>query len=243
MSTIERKKAILEYMRENGSVSVRKLCSVFYVSEATIRRDLTDLEKSGALKRTFGGAIPAVETNPQIPLFIREAMNSGEKNEICRQAAALIRDGNTIFIDGSSTAQCLVKYLRKFQELTVVTYSLKTAMLLSEAHIQTYCTGGLLLENSLIFTGPETVGFAERVNPDLCFMSCKGLNTEGIFTDTSDIETPIRREFLKCSQKRVFLMTENKIGNTYFHTLCHSTDVDYIFTVGTLPPTVHLRGK
>jgi len=243
MSTIERKKAILEYIEENGSVSVRKLCSVFYVSEATVRRDLTDLEKSGALKRTFGGAIPATETNPQIPLFIRESLNSVEKNEICRRASELIQDGNTIFIDGSSTAQSLVKYLRKFKDLTVVTYSLKTAMLLSEAHIRTYCTGGLLLENSLIFTGADPIGYAERVHPDLCFLSCKGLSGEGIFTDTSDIETPIRRAFLKNSKTRVFLMTENKLGTTYFHTVCSSAEVDHIFTTGSLPETIRLRNQ
>ena len=243
MSTNLRHTQILALLEENGAVSVRKLTALLYVSEATVRRDLAELEKKGALKRTFGGAVSVLDTAKQVPLFIRESMNSSAKSEICRQASALVRDGDTVFIDGSSTAQYLVKYLSHLKNITVVTYSIKTAELMCESHIKTYCTGGLLIENSLVCTGEQALGFARRVNPDICFISCKGVDDIGKFTDTSEEETLIRRAFMDNSRTRVMLMTHNKFGTRYFHTLCSADEVDHIFSDGELPPTLRTREK
>ena len=235
-----RQRQLLSLLEENGAVSVRALTQSLFASEATIRRDLAELERAGALKRTFGGALPVLETTRQIPLFIREGMNSTAKSDICRQAATLIHDGDTVFIDGSSTAQYLVKHLARLKDIIVVTYSIKTAELMCKNHIKTYCTGGLLLENSLVCTGQDAVDFAERINLDICFLACKGLALDGTLSDTSEEETVIRRAFLKRSKTRVFLMTYNKIGSKYFHTLCNSTDVDYIFSDGEIPTSIQI---
>ena len=241
MSTELRHKQILDILNNNGSVSVRALTKELFVSEATVRRDLTELEKKGALKRTFGGATPVIDTTRQVPLFIRESMDSAAKNEICRQAASLIKDGDTIFIDGSSTAQYLVKYIAHLKDIIVVTYSIKTAELMCRSHIKTYCTGGLIMENSLVCIGNDVLEFANKINLDICFMSCKGISLDGELTDTSEEETVIRRAFLKKSKKRVFLMTGNKFGNTYFHTLCNSRDIDHIFSDITVPRSIRTK--
>ena len=181
------------------------------------------------------------EVNRQIPLLVRESMNSAAKNEICKQAAALVRNGNVLFLDGSSTAQYLVKYLRPFSDLVVVTNGLKVAELLSEMQIKTYCTGGLLIQNSLVFTGRQAETMADRMNFDLCFISCKGLSESGVFSDTSEEETLLRRRFLENSKTRVFLMTGDKIGKTYLHTLCRADEVDHVITNGQLPENLPLR--
>ena len=97
------------------------------------------------------------------------------------------------------------------------------------------------MENSLVCTGQETIEFAEKINLDICFLSCKGLDSNGNFTDTSEEETVIRRAFLKKARSRVFLMTQNKFGKTYFHTLCNARDVDHIFSDGEIPDTVKTR--
>ena len=230
MVTNLRHRQILQLLEENGAVSVKALTAALFVSEATIRRDLHELEKAGALQRTFGGALPVLSSPRQVPLFIREGLNTEEKYALCRQAAAMLKDGDTLFIDGSSTAQHLVKFLTPLKDLTVVTYSIRTAELACRHHIKTYCTGGLLMENSLVCTGQETVAFADKINPDFCFFSCKGLSEDGIFSDTSEEETVIRRAFLKRSRTRVALMTKNKLGKRYFHTLCTMEDVDHLLT-------------
>jgi len=241
MSANLRYKEILNILETNGSVSVRELTRLLYVSEATVRRDLSELEKAGALKRTFGGAKPIFDTNRQVPLFIRESMDSKAKNEICRAAADLVRDGNTVFLDGSSTVLQLIRYIAHLKNITAVTYSIKTAETMCRNHIKTYCAGGLLIENSLVCTGAKAIEFAQSINTDICFISCKGISTDGKFTDTSEEETAIRRAFMKNSRTRVFLMTANKFGTSYMHTLCGAHEVDYIFSDRTVPEEIQKK--
>ena len=132
----------------------------------------------------------------------------------------------------------IVKYLAEIKDIIVVTYSIRTAELALREHIKTYCAGGLLIENSLVCTGQKTVDFAEGINADICFISCKGMDGEGKFTDTSEEETAIRKAFMKNSATRVMLMTGNKMGSTYLHTLCRAEAVDYIFSDIELPENI-----
>lgn len=241
MATNLRYQQILELLEQNGAVSVRDLTRRLFVSEATVRRDLCELEKQGALRRSYGGAISVMRTNEQVPLFIREGLDAKAKNEICRRAATLVKDGDTVFLDGSSTAQHLVAHLARLENITLVTYSIKTAELACQNHIKTYCTGGLLMENSLVCTGQMANAFAERFNVDVAFLSCKGVSADGRFTDTSEEETAIRRVFLRNARTAVLLMTQNKFKNTYLHTLCHARDVDYLFSDGEIPTSIQTR--
>ncbi|HBG76529.1 MAG TPA: DeoR/GlpR transcriptional regulator, partial [Clostridiales bacterium] len=59
MFVIDRQKSVLDYLRVNHTASVTELSRKFFVSETTIRRDLTKLEKSGYLTKTYGGAVLA----------------------------------------------------------------------------------------------------------------------------------------------------------------------------------------
>lgn len=241
MSNNLRHKQILTLLDEYGAVSVRALTRALFVSEATVRRDLSELEALGALKRTFGGAVPATDATRPTPLFIRESMDAREKNGICKRASELIHNGDTIFIDGSSTAQHLVHYLSPFKDIIAVTYSIKTAELLCKNHIKTYCTGGLLLESSLVCTGYEAADFATRINPDICFLSCKGLSLDGRFTDTSEEETAVRRAFLKNSKTRVFLITASKLSSRFFYSVCDAEEIDYVFSDGEIPESIQKK--
>lgn len=235
MSANLRHKEILQLLEKQGAVSIRELTKTLYASEATIRRDLAELEKIGALKRTYGGARSVLDTNDQVPLFIRESLDSKAKDELCRRAAALVHEGDTVFVDGSSTVQYLIKYISHLSDVILVTYSIKTAELACASHIKTYCAGGLLLENSLVCTGAKTLEFARNVNTDICFLSCKGMTEQGVFSDTSEEETAVRRAFMENARTRVMLMTGNKLGNSYLHTLCHADEIDHLYSDTELP--------
>lgn len=218
---------------------------MLYVSEATVRRDLASLERIGALKRTFGGAKQVFNNSNSIPLFVRESVDSKAKKEICGKAAGLLKDGDTVFIDGSSTAQHLINHIKHLKNIVVVTNSIKTAQLTCQHHIPTYCTGGLVLENSLVCTGPKSLEFTRSINTDICFLSCKGVSVDGIFSDTCEDDAAVRRQFMKNSATRVMLITSNKIGSTYLHTLCRANEVDYVFSDGEVPSCIisNLRSK
>ena len=224
----ERQQAILDYMRKNETISVREIVKTFYVSEATARRDLNELENSGLVRRVFGGATLLIGSDRQVPLFVREREDEREKKHIGERASTLIKDGQILFIDGSSTAQFLLPYLGRFKDLIVITNGLKIAQELGDMHIKVYSTGGLLMENSSVLIGEDAERFVDGFNADICFLSCKGLSDDGKLTDTSYSETQLRKRFLANSNTKVFLITKNKIGKKYIHTLCTTKDVDYI---------------
>ena len=231
----QRQNEILEYIKRHGSISVKEIVKKFYISEATARRDLDALERSGIIRRVFGGATLVIGSDKQVPLFVRERENEKEKDYLCQKAASLVSNGNVLFMDGSSTVQFLIPYLAKFKDLVVITNGLKVAELLNELRIKVYLAGGLLMENSFVLTGQETEGFINKFNADVCFISCKGLSNDGKLTDTSYEETRIRKYYLKNAKNKVVLLTEDKIGKTYLHTLCHKDDVDLIITANPLP--------
>lgn len=226
----ERQRDILKYLNEHETISVKEICKRFYVSEATARRDLNALEKTGTVRRIFGGATLIIGSDKQVPLFVREREDEQEKMRICKKASALIKDGDIIFIDGSSTVQVLLNELQKFKDIVVITNGLKIAQMLSDIHVKVYSTGGLLMENSSVLIGNDAENFINNFNADICFLSCKGLSEDGILSDTSYFETQLRKKFLKNSKVKVMLITKNKIGKKYIHTLCHRDDVDYVIT-------------
>lgn len=229
----ERQNEILEYLKQHETISVRKIVENFFVSEATARRDLTALEKSGTVKRVFGGATLLVGADSQVPLFVREREDGEEKADLCERAAVFIREGSVIFIDGSSTARRLVPFLKKFKELIVVTNGLKLAEELSETEVKVFLTGGALIKNSYSLAGRDAEKFAEGFNADICFISCKGLSDDGLLTDTSYEETQLRKVFIKNSAFKVALITAGKRGKKYVHTLCSVEELDRVITTPT----------
>ena len=230
MPNNSRQSDILAYLNEHETISVKDLCKKFYVSEATARRDLTALEKQGAVRRVFGGATLIYGADKQIPLFVREREDAIEKTRICKKASRFIRDGSVLFIDGSSTAQFLLEELSKFKDLIIITNGLKIAEKLGEMHVKVYSTGGLLMENSSVLIGADAERFVENFNADVCFLSCKGVSNDGKLTDTSYFETQLRKKFLQNSKLKVMLITKNKFGKEYIHTLCKVDEVDYVIT-------------
>ena len=123
----ERQLQILDYMRKHEAISVRQVVEKFYVSEATARRDLSALERTGLVRRIFGGATLVIGSEQQVPLFVRQQENQQEKAQLCEKAAEYIKDGDVIFIDASSTTQHLLPYLKKFKDLVVITNGITTA--------------------------------------------------------------------------------------------------------------------
>lgn len=231
----ERQREILNYIKKNETVSVRQIVKTFYVSEATARRDLSVLEKNGQIMRVFGGATIAIAPDKQVPLFVRERENEKEKTQLCKFASTFIKDGYTIFIDGSSTVQFMIPFLRQFKDLVVITNGMKIASMLSELHIKVFVSGGLLLENSSVLTGQYAEKFIDDFNADLCLISCKGMSYDGKLTDTSFAETQIRKYYIKNSKMKIAIITSNKIGKKYLHTLCNASDLDRVITLNDIP--------
>lgn len=226
MYDLERQNKILEILHKNSSVSVAKLSELLFVSQPTVRRDLTILEEQGTVMRTHGGAVLRNTENREIPLMWREGQNNLSKKAIAEKASALLGNGNVIFMDASSTVSYLVPHLEKFKDIIVVTNSPKTSMKLGELGIKNYCTGGLMLVHSVAYVGSEAERFISNINADIFFFSSRGYTEEGMITDSSVEEASVRQAMLKNSEKAYYLADSTKKGKKYMYNICSLDDVD-----------------
>ena len=115
----ERQNAILQALKENKSANVANLAKKLYVSEATIRRDLAQMESMGLIERTHGGAL-LPENAEEISIFFRMEKNAREKERAATKALPHIPYFKSVFIDSSSTALALAERM-DLNHKTVVT--------------------------------------------------------------------------------------------------------------------------
>ncbi|MBQ3126731.1 MAG: DeoR/GlpR transcriptional regulator [Clostridia bacterium] len=226
MYDIERREEILAILQETKHISVTELAARLYTSPSTIRRDLARLETEGLLRRTHGGALSCGDYQNQVPLAVREAEHIEAKRRIAAKAAALIRDGDTVFLDASTTTGCLVAELGRFHDLTVLTNSPKTSMALAAIDCRSYCTGGELLSGSVAYVGLMAASAFRGMRADICFFSARGLSDDGEIGDSSPEECFIKRVMLEQTARRVFLCVQEKRGRRYAHIVCRLDEVD-----------------
>ena len=230
MFNLERQNEILSILEKDRSVSVNKLSKLLYVSQPTIRRDLDTLEKLGKVVRTHGGVVLRETAEKEIPLLLREEQNNRSKQIIAQKAQSLIKNGDVIFLDASSTVSYLIPHLKKFSDIIVVTNSPKTSMRLGEEHIKNYCTGGMLLFHSVAYVGSDVENFISKINADVLFFSSRGYSEDGRITDSSIEEATVKKAMMKNAAKVYYLCDSSKKNKKYMYNICNIRDVDGVIT-------------
>ncbi|MBE6693482.1 MAG: DeoR/GlpR transcriptional regulator [Ruminococcaceae bacterium] len=230
MSVKERESKILEYLRQNKRATVEELCRAFYVSEPTMRRDLATLHSEGKIIRTHGGAEHKSELGENLPLSLREREHSDAKQVIGKKCLDLIRDGDIIMTDGSSSALALLRLLDGKKSIIVITNSAKAPLILANANIKTFVTGGELVPDTLVYVGSYAENFIRSFNADICFFSVRTLTEYGALTDNAIAENSIRRAMLSRSKKRVLMLDSQKMGAPCLSTLCSIENVDHVIS-------------
>lgn len=242
MLPLERQNKILEIITAKQAVTVEDLCHRLYSSGATIRRDLQALENSGLIRRTHGGAVYVDGNAKDFPLTLRESENLVPKNQIASRAVSYIRDGQTLFLDASSTVCRLAEKLTGFQHLRVITNGLKTANILSEIEgVDVYCTGGKLRENAKSFVGKHALEFVSHFNADLAFFSCRGVNAEVGITESTEEEADLKIAYIQNAKRVVLMCDSSKVQKQFF---CKVAPIDSLWKIITdipLPPEFDSR--
>lgn len=224
----ERQSAMLEWIQAEHRASVKALAKHFYVSEMTVRRDLSELEKQGCLTRYNGGAVYN-EKNVQLPLELRKYTHMKEKKELSARCKKYLFDGMTVYIDSSSTCLFIVPLLAEYRGVTIVTNSVSCLIAASQYHIPCLMAGGSYFERDMCTVGEETNAFFERLNPDLAFCSAQGISADGLITDSNEAQVTARRAILPHCKRRVFLFDATKQGQTYLFSICRREEADEIF--------------
>lgn len=236
----DREKAILEILLKEKEVNVKDLAAQLFASEPSIRRDLSSLQKQNLIRRVHGGAIleENAVSSSKIPYLLRDMENSSEKNIIAKYAIDLVHDGDTIFLDGSSTACRLIPYLTERKHITVITSGIQALNLLSEYGIHAICTGGNLLNSCRSLVGDDALRTISTYRADFCFFSCRGISADGELSDISAEENLVRRCMIERSKKSYLLCVKDKFNTSYFHKLCDASELDGIVTSEKLPSSL-----
>ena len=225
----QRHRQILELLRAQKELTVKELCARLYLSPATVRRDLSALEQQGYLKRSYGGAVLTEFFADQLPLAIRSATHIAQKKRICAKAASLIHDGDTLFLDASSTTYFLAPHLTNFSELTVITNNPHLCIALSELKIRNHCTGGEMLHDSIALVGRDAERMIDGIRANLCFFSARGYR-EGELSDSSKAERDVKLAMLGRADVRVCLCDRSKNGLSFPYRIAHADDLDEVIT-------------
>lgn len=228
MANQERSGIILNYLKEKKSASVEELAKLLFVSEATIRRDLTEMQKLGQIERSHGGAI-LMENAEEISIFIRLSKNAKEKEKTASIALKHIPDFKTVFIDNSSTCLALAERMNLTHK-TVVTNGLQIAAKLSQKdNVQILMPGGSVLYNTNSVMGSMAIEGIRNFRFDLMLSSCAALDEAGSYENSVDTAT-LKRVAIAQSKKRILLIDSSKIGATATFCTCSLANYDSIVT-------------
>jgi DeoR family fructose operon transcriptional repressor len=232
----ERRRVILDQLKEAGRVSVKDLSALMNVSAVTIRQDLRALEEVGMLERTYGGAVRRESASilPEMSFHVRLGKKRREKEAIAAAAAAFVEEGFTVALDASSTAYALVPYLKAFKKLTVVTNSLITAQsFLDSPQINVLLPGGRLRRDSISIVG-RTDGLPD-VNLNIGFFSARGVSLLGGISDVDSDEVAIKQAMVARCVAPVIVVDGSKWGQVAPYTFIKSELIQHIITSDDAP--------
>lgn len=234
MLPFDRQQKILQTLSDSGHVSIHKLSQLLHVSEPTMRRDLTQMEKQGLIRRTYGGAV-LPDAVRDMPVVLRKEDNASAKRRIAVDAVKLLRKGAVIFIDSASTVQHMIPLLSENLDVTVVTNSISVCQKLIELRIKTYCVGGLVDAGDEAMRGKYAEDFIRSIQIDQAFFSCSAVTNDGRLGGHNEQAVSFLQTLLQHSTQRIFLCTYNKLGRTCMHNLCTLRDIDAIICDQPLP--------
>ena len=219
----ERQKEILSILYQKGRISVSELSKTLFVTEMTVRRDLTEMEKSGFIRRYRGGVM-VKNSLGEMPITERLLVDRKEKELLAEKCIPYLKDGISVFIDSSSTCQYILPHLFGLKNITVVTNSISTLMAAGKLHIPSIIIGGEYYEQDMCTVGAIAEQYASELNVDVAFFTTAAISDDGIISDFDSKQTMIRKFVMKNAKQSVFLFEKEKLGKKYLYKLCDKNE-------------------
>lgn len=211
MNHKERIKKILSILRETGYVNVKYLCSEIGYSKATINRDLNFMEKQNMVIRSYGGV--ELVSRQNTPLTFRYHKMKNEKIKLCKAASLLVKDGDTIFIDPSSTTEYMAYYLIDKKNITVITNNIAIVSYLSSySSIKTICLGGEIVEPPSMLGGNQCIKNAMEYKADKFFFSSHSINLNGEIGSWGGGHNLLTHIMAQNSEKIIYMADHEKVN-------------------------------
>jgi DeoR family transcriptional regulator, fructose operon transcriptional repressor len=215
MLTPERHRIILELLKEKETVKLHEFVEATSSSESTIRRDLSELEKSNQLKRVHGGASLLRQKGEELSISEKSTKNLQEKDMIAKYAASLIRNGDCIFLDAGTTTFQMIQYIEA-KDIKVVTNGLTHLEALLNKNIDTYLTGGYIKQKTKALIGRGAIDGLNAYQFDKSFIGVNGIHPTYGFTTPDPEEAAIKSLAIQLGQSGYVLADHSKLHEVTF---------------------------
>jgi DeoR/GlpR family transcriptional regulator of sugar metabolism len=238
-----RKDQLIDLLQERGEVAVEHLVALLAVSEATVRRDLAELQDAGVVVRTFGGARLAAEPSLVSSTFtVRRDSGRAEKERIARAAAELVEAGMTIVCDSGTTVWRVAAALKAKAPLTVLTSALAVVEELGPVAGNTvHCSGGRFRLANLDFIGARAIAAFAGFTAQVAFVGADRFVPGRGFYARDEESAALCAAIAGCAERVVVVMDHSKFAGTAPHLALACADVDTLVVDSGLSPEQRAR--
>lgn len=242
MLIVERQNRLKELLAARGTSDLDSLAAELGVSHSTVRRDVELLESSGLVERTHGGVVwlgdkGANGASAGRPYAFDQRMGyrQEEKVRIARAAAALVKPGQTVLVDGGTSTFYLAKELAG-RSMQLVTNSLPIGNLfLNDDGVELLLTGGLVYPRYGVLLGPHVESFLASIHATTLFLSCAGVHDGGVYNQNL-LLVQAERQMMRQVQQVVLLADGTKFGQQALAKLCDLSGVHVVVTDAGIDP-------
>lgn len=213
LSNLGRQDRLLRYIEQVQRATVLELCQQFSISPATARRDLDALAGQGKVQRVHGGVLAMRSAPPELPALERTSEQGAEKKRIAAAAAALVGDGESVFLGSGTTVAEVAACLRGRTNLTVITNSLLVVNCLADsAGINLVCLGGVLRRSEMSLIGHIAEGSLAEVRTNTVIIGIRAIDIDQGLTNDYVQETMTDRAILRIGRQVVVVADHTKCG-------------------------------
>ena len=231
MLSLERRNLIIQKLNTEGRIIVSDLSREFNVTEETIRRDIEKLEREGLATKTYGGAVSTISQGTDLPYKVRKKSNVELKQKIAARVAEMIKDGDQLMLDASSTSLFVVRQIKNLNNITIITNSLEILLELGDKTGWTILsTGGTLREGAYSLSGSSAERMIRDHHVDLAICSAKGLDGIMGITESNEKDAEMKKAIFNAASTRILAIDHTKFDNISFIKVCDIKDVDIIVT-------------
>jgi DeoR/GlpR family transcriptional regulator of sugar metabolism len=237
LSNVERQEQVLRFVEQRQRVAVADICQQFGVSVATARRDLETLAERGVVQRVHGGALAIRRAPPELPALERAGEQADEKRRIGQAAAALIGDGETVFLSSGTTTLEVARSLRGQRRLTVITNSLLALNELADApEITLVALGGMLRRSEMSFIGHITEQALAEVRADKVIIGIRAIDAQQGLTNDFLPETMTDRAIMRIAREVIVVADHSKCGRVSAAFVAPLSAMHALVTDAATPP-------
>jgi DeoR family transcriptional regulator, fructose operon transcriptional repressor len=241
MLAAERKLRIVDLVKQKRVMSVNDLAKEFQVSEATVRRDLADIETEGLLRRTRGGVVVDRGANIEAPFVLRSEQQVEQKMRIGARAASLVEDGDHIILDSGTTTLYIARNLVNRSNITVVTNDINVAAELRDAPgVTVVVAGGVLYKSSFMLNGHFTDAMYKSIHVQKAFVSAPAFHPKHGITNAQAEFVPAKQALIEAAQEVIAVMDDTKLGKLTLHSVAPVNAVHTLIT-GVEASEAHVR--